>query len=259
MNVSYNASYYTVPLVAGTLLFAALAFFIIYFIFAYKKAHQKFEWEREKFKQALLQAEIEIKEYTLKHISRELHDNLGQIASLVKINLNMLAAGAGEKDKERINETLDLLRQMIQDIKTLSVSLNNEDLGSLRFMEAVEKDVLRVSKLKNINISCESEGNFPVLKPGVEVFLYRMFQEMLSNALRHANATRVRLLVNVTKNNLTLTFSDDGKGFDREAALGKGSGLANLAERCRLIGAEMSMVTKPAKGTTIQIILPLQQ
>lgn len=253
MNVN---SEYIYPLIAGTLLFAALAGFIIYFIVIYHRTRQKFEWERQQFKHALLQTEVEIREHTLKHLSRELHDNLGQVASLVKINLNMLVTESAGAQREKLNETLDLVRQLIADIKALSISLDDESIKSLKFGEFALRDIERVNKTGTVNITFSSQILLPDLKPGTEIFLYRMFQEILNNMLKHAEATKADLSLAIQDDKLVIVFADNGKGFDVAHAV-QGSGLKNLRERCKLIGANLDISSQSGKGTSIAISLPI--
>lgn len=252
-----NIDSYNFSLIAGTLLLSVMVVFIIYFIFLHYRVRQKFEWEREQFKQALLQAEVEIREHTLKQISLELHDNVGQIASLVKINLNILATEAQEKEKERINESIDLLRRMIQDIKSLAASLNNESLVQMKFIPSIEHDIQRINKLNTVQIDYNHAGIFPKLKPGIEIFLYRMVQEMTGNMLKHAGATLATLNINNNDQNLTIVFSDNGCGFDQKTAMTKGAGLGNLEKRCKIIGANLEIKSTPGSGTQISVVLPL--
>jgi len=248
-----------VPLIAGTVLLSVLLIFILYFIFLHYRTRQKFDWERQKFRQAVLQTEIEIREQTLTHISRELHDNLGHIASLIKINLNLVSKEVNAPDRSKIDESIDLLKHLIGDIKSLSVSLNSERLATVGLLEAMAGDITRVNKTGQIRIMMEVNCEMPTLSKETEIFLYRISQEILNNCLKHSGATEARVLIDCRDNILTLKFSDNGSGFDLEEKQrgAKGSGLSNLEKRCKIIGAELTIATVINAGTTILITLPL--
>lgn len=118
MILSANTDIIT-TIITGTLLFGLLTVFIIYFILLYRKSQTKLHFERERRKRELLQAEVEIKEQTLVNVSREIHDNLGQAAALVKINLNLVSQNIPEADREKINESTELMKKLIGDMRSL--------------------------------------------------------------------------------------------------------------------------------------------
>jgi signal transduction histidine kinase len=237
---------------ASTIVMALLTVFVIYFVIIYRKEQRAFEWERDAFKHALLQTEIEIKEETLSNISRELHDNFGQMASLIKINLNMALAETPEVQTEKITESLTVVKQLIADIKSLSVSLKGENLARFGLIEMIKKDLDRYRKIGNWNIHFDTSENLPTFEGTTEIFLYRMSQEIMSNCIKHANATEVS--VNITSDNaiFELEISDNGIGFDTENK-NQGSGLINLKDRSEMIGAKLLVDSKIGLGTTIKI------
>ncbi len=243
-----------IPIAAGTLLFAILIIFVIYFITLYRKKQQEFEWEREQVKQARLKTEIEIKEQTLSNISRELHDNLGQIASLIKINLNLVSPDIKHLDKEKIDESLVLLKQLITDIKSLSITLKGENLQRFGLIKMIENDVERLKKLEYLTVEIFGRELLPKLGYETEIFLYRMSQEIFNNILQHAEATKASLEIKKNNSNITLTFTDNGKGYDMSTSKA-GSGLMNLQERCKIIGANLKITSAPNKGTQTSIAL----
>lgn len=250
-----------IPLIAGTVLLSVLLIFILYFIFLHHRTRQKFDWERQKFRQAVLQTEIEIREQTLTYMSRELHDNLGHIASLIKINLNLVSKDVPETDRSKIDESIDLLKQLIGDIKSLSVSLNSERLATIGLLEAITGDVNRINKTGQIRMKMDVRSEMPALTKETEIFLYRISQEILNNCLKHSGATEATVLLDCRDTIFTLKFSDNGKGFDTEEMQrnSKGSGLSNLEKRCKIIGAELTIAAVINAGTTILITLPLSK
>ncbi len=252
----------TIPLIAGTVLVTVLTVFIILFVILYKKAQLKFELERQQFQQALLQTEVEIREQTLLNISRDLHDNFGQIASLVKIHLAMISkAELKDKDRLRVEESVDLVRDLIKEIRSLSTSLNSQNIAKQGIVGMIEHDISRIQRSGFIDIKLLYKSAQIAIDPQKAIFLYRMFQEMLNNILKHSEATKATVGIDCTDNILTLKVRDNGKGMSKTRNFhspvnGYGNGLLNIKERCKIIGATYSIESYPNKGTFIEIKLP---
>lgn len=233
---------------------ALLASFIIYFMLLYRKKQEDFEWEREQYKKALLETEIEIKEQTLTNISRELHDNIGQIASLIKINLNLVNGELSEPDKAKVTDSIQLSKQLIKDVKALSVSLKSENLQRFGLINMISKDIKRYQSVGDLKIKFVSPEILPPLNSEVETILYRMSQEIFNNILKHANAISVIMSITIVDNSIIFKIIDDGIGFDFNT-VEQGSGLSNINERCKMIGAQLKIESVPHKGTDIEINL----
>lgn len=251
-------------LVIGTALITGLVAFIFVFINLYRKAQLTLQLERQKFHQELLQTEVEIREHTLENIARDLHDNFGQIASLIKINLNLLSNDISSSDQLRIAESKDLLTNLIGDIRVLSASLSAENIKQRSLGDLISSDLTRVERTGAMKTDFENIADFGLLKPEVKIFLYRMFQEMINNILKHSEAHVVHVFFGQVKSHLILDVKDDGIGISADqlklANHGlTGNGLLNIKERCKIIGAEVIFSSVENKGTQICIKLPLDQ
>lgn len=246
-----------VPIIVGTLLFITIAIGLLLFLMRYHKAQQKLIVERQQHQQELLKTEIEIREETLKSVARELHDNLGQVASLIKINLNLVSAELPVGDRKKIDESIDLLKQLIGDIKSISLSLSKTQ--QINLLDALNRDIQRVNRTGQLYVQLNIIGNLPVLGSDTALFLYRICQESLNNMLKHANATQAKLNLTSTSTNLMIDIEDNGNGFDSEqsAVFQKGSGLSNLLSRSEKIGATCKITSRIGEGTKICINLPL--
>ena len=246
-----------IPAVFGTVLLALLVGFIVYFIVLYRKSQIKNLVEQERLNHALLHAELEIQEQTLVNISRELHDNLGQVASLLKINLNLLKPESTNEQLLKINQSLELNQRLIEDIKALSKSLNGERIQKLGLVSMMLFEVERINQMGVLHI----ETNIPVklqtrLSRQSKVILFRVFQEALNNTLKHAKATTAILKITEHKGRLTLSFEDDGVGFDTNENHLEGAGLNNMKKRCAMIGGTFHLTSRLKNGTTITIEIP---
>lgn len=246
---------FLIPIVAGTILLAGLTVFIIYFILLYRRSQDRFRYERERLKQELLRIENEVKEQTLENVSREIHDNFGQIASLIKINLNLLSRELEGEQLEKAQESMDLLKQLITDMKSLSRSLNGESIRTTGWIAMIETDVERINRLGIAYLTFLTEGDPLAIEPGHQLILYRVVQEMMNNLLKHANASQAFLSILARDGQIHISYADNGVGFDKYSEDHKpGAGLTNMEARCSMIGAGFTLTSIPGQGTQIQII-----
>ena len=250
-------------IILGTALAISLIAFIIIVVILYRRSQLEFQLERQAMHQALLQTEVEIREQTLKNISRDLHDNLGQIASLIKINLTLLSKNLEEKDQQHIDESKDLLKNLIGDIRALSSSLSNETLAKQGLVKMIESDLDRVRRSGALKIIFDNRYENQNLPPNSAIFLYRMFQELLNNTLKHAQADTFTLMLEGEGPQIRLVAKDNGVGIpaeklkDPERGL-SGNGLINLKERCEMIGASYDFQSAANQGTRVSIQLKKQ-
>ncbi len=251
----------TIIIIAGTITFLMLGAFIMLFIFFYQKRHNSHIAEKQllqtQFHQTLLQSQIEIQEQTLRHISRELHDNLGLAATLIKINLNTLKLDDAAATAEKVEATKDLTRQLITDIKSLSVSLSSDRIAQTGIVKALQTEAERVNKTGLFTANFVFDGNPPNIENDKAIILYRMAQEVLNNSIKHSHAKQISINLTVSESLFTLAISDDGNGFDLSKHSSSGSGLTNLQQRASLINASLSMQSSPGNGSRVFIEMPI--
>lgn len=246
--------------ILSTILIVLISFGLIILFLVFQNKRQRHFKEtmalKEQFAHTLLQSQIEIQEQTLQHISRELHDNLGQIASLIKINLNTLQFEQAEKTREQIEDTKELTRRLITDLKLLSLSIGNDNILYNGLPNGIENELKRMDKIGKFSTHFEQKGYSKSTNNRNELILYRIFQEILNNVIKHSLAKEIKVTLEETNTLLILCITDDGKGFDVNANSG-GSGLRNIKTRASLIEAALSIVSQPGKGTSIEIKVPL--
>lgn len=245
---------------------SAFVFFLLLFLFNFVLKYQRktiaFAKEKElmqaTFSQTLLQSQLEIREQTLQHISTELHDNLGQVASLIKINLHTIEFNNTIKAIQKLEDTKELTRQLITDIKSLSVSLSTDRIVQTGFVPALEIEVERINKTEQFVAEFKQDGVIPNIEQDKAIILYRMSQEILNNIVKHSGAKNVSVNLSTTENLVKLAFSDNGKGFDVESKLigNSGAGLGNLQKRATLITATISVQSVIGQGSKVTIELP---
>jgi signal transduction histidine kinase len=249
----------SLPLLIGTVLFFILCLFIISFVILYKKAQLRFELEKQQLRQILLQSEIEIKEETLLNVSRELHDNYGQIASLIKINLSMISKDLLNKDLLKVSESIVLTKQLINDIKSLSSSLNGGNIKKIGLLRMVENEVEKINRMGRVVLLFEHEYDLFLLNDEQAVILYRIIQEIFNNMLKHAEAKNSSLSLSSSSKRVLLNYKDNGIGFNKELLNeNTRSGLSNIQERSILMGAKFELNSTIGQGTEIIIRIERQ-
>lgn len=219
--------------------------------------HEKQQIEAN-FQQELLRTKLEIQEQTFKIISEEIHDNVGQTLSVVKLHLNTINLARKNEALEKIEHAGNELTRSIQELRDLSKTLNTEVITAHGLMRSIEMLLQPLRKTNAIQINFQFE-ELPVKLDGQkELILFRIIQEALNNIIKHAQASSILIQGILEDGNLQLLIRDNGRGFSvndlREDA---GSGLRNMQSRSRLIGAHFKIKSTLAKGTAIQISLPL--
>lgn len=250
-----------VTIVVSAFVFIGLIVFIILFILYYQKRQHQYaatmKAARVQYEQALLMSELEIREQTLQYVGYELHDNLGQIASLIKINLHTLDFEDIDKSRVQVEDTKELVRLLITDLKSLSLSMNSDRIAHTDFSLLIENEIQRLNKTGQFNATFRHEGNPITLDGNTTIIVYRMFQEIFNNAIKHSGSQLIEVKLNITQNLFTLVCRDEGVGFNLDQALHQnGSGLRNLQNRAKLINATLSFRSS-APGTSVTIELPI--
>lgn len=246
-------------------LFAFVTLFIIYFVVLYRNRQLKNEQEQEElhanFRQELLKTQLEVQEQTLNYISSEIHDNITQVLSFVKLTLGSIATGIEEEKKGKMMEARELVAQSITDLRDLSKSLSFEHIASQGLIRTIEKEVERIDKSGLLKISLEQQGSSYPLGEQRELVLFRIFQEALNNTLKHAGAEHLKIMLQYNTDLFILSLEDDGSGFSTERLENKsGSGLRNIENRAALIGGTATIDGSPGKGCNIKVVLnPLKQ
>lgn len=250
-----------ISVIAGSLLFFLLCVFIVAFTLLYLKKRKEHKLKQEKlaseFAETLLRSELEIKEQTLQNISNELHDNIGLTAVLVNIYLNTINPDKPKNLKKKISESKKLIKQLIKDIKILSLDLNSDRAVQLGLPRILAIEINKLNQSEVYTSSLNIYGKEFSLPAATITILYRMAQEIINNILKHSKATEILTEIRFLENFLTLVFTDNGKGFNVNEKLdGKGNGLINLRKRANVLNAELIIKSDLGSGTTIIIQIP---
>lgn len=213
---------------------------------------------------ALAQRLEAAKEDERRRIARELHDELGQALTAAKISLQLVGRAANDEARaQRIQETAGLVDRLIGHVRTLSLDLRPPLLEELGLAAALRGHLEAVTHRAGIRTEVIEEGVLPrPLAPELEIALFRLVQEAVTNVLRHAEAGRVEVRMKGTAERITLSIGDDGRGFDVAATLGRASGASHLGllgmiERVRTLGGALQIHSAPGRGTRLEIDVPV--
>ncbi|MCA0366067.1 MAG: histidine kinase [Bacteroidetes bacterium] len=251
-------------LIAVTFLLFGLFVFIIVFAFLFQRRQQKHKLEKAalqaQFEQEILNAENEIQDSTMKHISRELHDNVSQLLTLAKIHLNNL--GADLPGNSRIEDSKGALNQALTDIRALSKTLNSDNILIEGLAKAIEFELSRAEKLGIFKVNFQSKpGGSPALNPQKEILVFRIFQELLQNAIKHSQAKNIKVNLEEHPEHLNLEVIDDGIGFDVDAVnlqsgFASGAGIGNLIHRAKLMNGSLHFENPAVGGLKVTLSIP---
>jgi signal transduction histidine kinase len=195
------------------------------------------------------------KEEERRFIAHELHDELGQMLTVVKLRLGGSAGASGDTA-----ETVALVDAMIGRVRKISGDLRPPLLDEVGLFPALRAYVAAQSALSGVPIELETEGiDGTRLDPAREIACFRVVQESLTNALRHASPRRIRVRAVLAAGSLSLSIIDDGGGFDTAtlAAPAGHLGVVGMQERIRARGGRLKIDSRPGAGTTVDVELPL--
>jgi two-component system, NarL family, sensor histidine kinase UhpB len=205
---------------------------------------------------------LALQEEERRAISRELHDDIGQTLGALKIGLHRLTTASAAEQPELISECLRAAAEALEKLRLLATELRPPQLDQLGLEEALEWLAHRQSAASGVIVTCKFAGLEARPPSAIESACYRIAQEALNNATRHAEAKRVTISAESDGSLLKLVVHDDGIGFDAAAArrrvIRSGSmGLIGMEERAHLAGGQLKLRSAPGGGTTVSATFPL--
>lgn len=202
-------------------------------------------------------ARIREAERTMKEISREVHDNIGQCVHAMRANLHVIRRLAiEEKISLKIADTIELADQVLLDTKNIAHSLNSEFLKSIDIIDALKRLLAQTTTSGNINSKIEILGNEKKLFPDEKLIIFRIAQEILMNINKHAQATEILLKLEFGESSLSVSIEDNGIGFPVQEYTNVGIGLSNMRDRAELIHGQIIIDSKPGQGSCVSLWLP---
>lgn len=202
-----------------------------------------------------------VRENERTRIAREIHDELGQQLTGLKMDISWLNRKMNDSDsivREKINEILSLIDETVKTVRRISTQLRPSILDDLGLIAAMEWQCDEFEKRSEITTEFSSNVSSVDLSPDLATGLFRIFQESLTNVSRHAQADRIDASLQFAEGNIRMEVHDNGIGFDpRETADKKTLGLLGMKERTLLMGGTFEIIGHPGKGTSVIINVPV--
>ncbi len=236
------------------------------------KAAREAEQERERMAGALSEYAdrlkvmsrrvVEVQEDERRHLARELHDEIGQALTMIGLNLQVLGNSSGPKAQSRLEDSLGLVRDTIEKVRSLALDLRPSMLDDLGLATTLRWLVERLAQRAGLAGHFSGPTSEPALPADLVTACYRVGQEALTNVVRHSRASNVWVELRPGDTEIQLIVRDDGVGFSPEEVLRRdvevGSlGLLGIQERIELLGGRVDIESEPGRGTVIRAWIPV--
>jgi PAS domain S-box-containing protein len=222
--------------------------------------------ERKQVERKILSAVISAEEKERERISRDLHDGLGPLLSTVKLYVNELESGDTEPEEkaEMLKQINEIMNESISGVRAISNNLSPHLIIDFGLAKAIESFCKKVNLAQKIRINFENSIGTRRFDQTIEIVIYRVVTELINNTIKHAQATKIDIYLEIIEDVLQMTYLDDGIGFDKDKVMGQdsgGMGMKNIASRLESINGNLRMHSRPGAGILIVAeinILPLQ-
>jgi len=219
-----------------------------------KKVEKELEAHKKKVNKKVTAAAIEAQENERSRISQELHDNVNQILTTVKLYIELCANDLG--NKELMQRSMKLLQSCIDEIRSLSKQLSAPSLGKISLKDSLKDLVKTMADTGKTRIQLSIKGIHDIeVSKELHLAIYRILQEHLTNILKHAEAKKVRISIDYLDDDIILKVSDDGKGFSLQD-IPKGIGIDNMISRAESLGGRLAINSAPGLGCVLIAHLP---
>jgi signal transduction histidine kinase len=220
---------------------------------------KKVEQSRREAEKRLINAIIQTEEKERRRFAKDLHDGLGPLLSTVKLSVSTLNEMESDPDKKHIIQNADLIiNESIKSIKEISNNLSPHILNNFGLASALKSFTNKIQESKAISISFDSNAFDQRFDENIEVVLYRVTCELITNTLKHANAKNIEIVLTLQPKCIIISYTDDGIGFDvngivYENASSKGMGYKNIISRINTIKGKIDIESNRGTGTKILI------
>lgn len=207
----------------------------------------------------LSQQLVKAQEDERRALSRELHDQVGQQITALRVeiaNLGRIAPEEKDTYTAHLREAKGLAEQTMKTVRDLAMGLRPSILDDFGLGPAIEWQAREFSRRTGVPSDVHIEGSLNGLTEGDRTSLFRIVQEALTNITKHASASQIRIALTAGEQGVMLRVEDNGKGMDPQNARGRGLGLVGIEERAREMGAAFSLHSQPGQGTAIQVSIP---
>ncbi|HEY4206615.1 MAG TPA: histidine kinase, partial [Puia sp.] len=215
-------------IVIATVIILMLGMAVITLFTIFQKKNQLNQKEKEimraTYDKIILQSQLEIQEQTFNVISSELHDNVGQILSLAKVQINIMNERQ-DQSREMLGEVKDNISKAMNDLRDIARGLSSDRIRMMNLYDTVEEELGRVNKLGILHAVARKDGRECRIDDQKKLILFRIIQEGVQNCLKHAAASELQVNFCYEDNALKVCIKDNGKGFDHQEILQRPIGL----------------------------------
>ncbi len=243
-----------IAVITSLLMFAGVIFIRKIF-----NIQDRIEKLRKQNESKVLSAIINTEEKSRQEFSKELHDGLGPLLSSVKMSISAIdKTKVNQENKEIIEHTEQNVDEAIIAIKEISNNLSPHILKNFGLMKAIETFISRINAGEEKDILLESNLKEKRFNYNTEIILYRIVCELITNTIKHANASKINIDLFLKKNEIELNYFDNGIGFDHEEAQiqSTGMGLSNIHSRIKSLNGNIEIYSLPDEGFNLKITLP---
>ncbi len=205
---------------------------------------------------------VRAQEEERRSISRELHDEIGQMLTALRMelrNLQDLRVAPEEQFQEHVEDARRLAEQSLRAVRDMAMGLRPSMLDDLGLGSAVQWQARQFSKHSGVPVNVQIEGPLAQLPDRHRTCVYRLVQEALTNCGRHARAKTIGVTIRSRGDSLLVEVRDDGVGFDASSTRGRGLGLLGMQERVRELGGNITLKSHPGSGTSLVAAIPLER
>lgn len=244
-----------------TFLVIGLVAFLLIFIATTQKKQFSFQLSldslKESFESKLMSYQLQIEENVFNKISQEIHDNINQTLTLAKLELTSVDSKEFGRNREKIYSSIHFLTEAINELRSLSHVLNKEYIRSIGLKYSIEKEIKKIQEVREFEIIYEFKGEPDFSDPETEVVLFRIFQELMQNVIKHADSRKVNINLNAQTENFKMTVKDYGKGFKvDEIQHSDGFGLRSIVHRVHEMKGVIDIKSCPDEGAIISLSIP---
>lgn len=207
------------------------------------------------FAEELSATQSNIREETFRSISQEIHDNIGQSLSLVKLNMVTTNPKNSVQVAEKLEESKKLLSKTMQDLRNLAHSMNPDFLASIGLPAAIKQQLDQLKRPGAYKTFFTATDAWPQRNIQKEFVILRVVQELLHNIVKHAAATEAHIHMQYLEEELILVVKDNGNGFNPEEYSENGMGLASINNRLKKINGSIKFESHPQTGTTVFVVI----
>ncbi|SDL00388.1 Histidine kinase [Catalinimonas alkaloidigena] len=210
----------------------------------------------------ILKTHLEMQAHTFQALTKEIHDNIGQLLSLTRLHVSTIKGATPELFDQKVGTCKALLDRAIEDLRSLSTPLGSAFVAEHTLSESVQAQLETIRKTGVCETSLRVTGQaVDALEASRKLLAFRIVQEALTNVVSHAQATHIVVTIHHTDDGITLTLEDDGEGFEADQLTHRTSpaddtGIGAMQYRAALIQADFSLQSRPGEGTRVYLRIP---